>query len=54
MSYTVIADGIYVTTEYEGTDVHKAYDAYINAITNYTRCNIYLYENDTLIAEKSV
>ena len=52
--YTVIADRIYVTTEYEGNDVHKAYNAYIGAITNYSLCTVYLYENDTVIQEKSV
>ena len=52
--YTVIADGVYVTTEYEGNDVHKAYNAYIEAITNYSLCTVYLYENDAVIQEKSV
>jgi hypothetical protein len=50
----VIADGLYVTTEYEGNDIHKAYSAFIEAISNYSLCNVYLYENDTIIQEKSV
>jgi hypothetical protein len=53
-TYTVIADGLYVTNEYEGNDIYKAYSVFIEAITNYSLCNVYLYENDTIIQEKSV